>query len=284
MNGNVLVVPIGVVTPMFLIPVVAVLDTLRVAVMVVEFTTVKVPLARVTPPPSPVNPVAPVKFAPVMVTGTASVPVAGCVAEFGLIEVSVAPSTVNGTVLLVPPAVVMLTVLAVSAAVAEMVKVASAVVGVRTVKPLNVTPPPEIVTPVAPVRFVPVKVTSTTVPRTPVGGAIEVNVGAGGTTTVKVTALLVLPSYVVTFTFLAVALAKGMIARVAVTSPSRQLLGARSPSTLSGAMTSPESFAHSSSTACAVSKPASSKPGRVATASMPASSFSTNSMSLTGAL
>ena len=189
---------------------------MRVAVMVVEFTTVKVPAASVTPPPSPVNPVAPVKFTPVMVTGTANVPVAGCVAEFGLIEVSVAPSTVNGTVLLVPPAVVMLTVLAVSAAVAEMVKVASAVVGVRTVKPLNVTPVPEIVTPVAPVRFVPVKVTSTTVPRTPVGGAIEVNVGAGGTTTVKVTALLVPPG-AVTVTFLAVPAAPPVMVKVALT-------------------------------------------------------------------
>ena len=80
MNGRVLVFPIGVVTPIFLIPVVAVLDTLRVALIVVEFTTVKVPVARVTPPPSPVSVVAPVKLAPVMVTGTASVPVAGCVA------------------------------------------------------------------------------------------------------------------------------------------------------------------------------------------------------------
>jgi TRAP-type mannitol/chloroaromatic compound transport system permease small subunit len=90
-NGRVLVVPIGVVTPKFLIPVVAVLVMLRVTVIVVEFTTVKVPDAAVTPPLSPVNAVAPVKFAPVMVTGTASVPDAGCVAELGLIEVSVAP-------------------------------------------------------------------------------------------------------------------------------------------------------------------------------------------------
>jgi hypothetical protein len=215
-NGKVLVVPIGVVTPILRIPVVAVLATLRVTVIVVEFTTVKLPVATLTPPPSPVNPVAPVKFAPVMVTGTASVPLAGCVAEFGLIAVSVAPSTVNGTLLLVPPPVVMVTFLAVSAAVAEMVKVAVAVVGLRTEKPLTVTPAPETVTVVAPVKFVPVKVTGTAVPRTPVGGAIEVNVGAGGTTTVKVTALLGPPG-AVTVTFLAVPAAPAVMVKVALT-------------------------------------------------------------------
>lgn len=91
MNGRVLVAPIGVVTPIFLTPVVAVLVMLRVTVMVVEFTTVKDPAAALTPVPNPVNAVAPVKFAPVMVTGTARVPEAGCVAALGLIEVSVAP-------------------------------------------------------------------------------------------------------------------------------------------------------------------------------------------------
>jgi TRAP-type mannitol/chloroaromatic compound transport system permease small subunit len=90
-KGRVFVAPIGVVTPIFLIPAVAVLVMLRVTVIVVEFTTVKVPAAALTPVPGPVNAVAPVKFAPVMVTGTASVPDAGCVAELGLIDVSVAP-------------------------------------------------------------------------------------------------------------------------------------------------------------------------------------------------
>ena len=159
MNGRVLVFPIGVATPIFLIPVVAVLDTLRVAVIVLEFTTVKVPAANETPPPSPFNPVAPVRFAPVMVTGTANVPVAGCVAEFGLIAVRVAPSTVNGTVLLVPPAVVMLTVLAVSAAVVEMVKFTFAVVGLRTVRPLTVMPLPTPLMAVVPVKPLPKRLT-----------------------------------------------------------------------------------------------------------------------------
>src|SRR5579864_4959588 len=193
---------------MFLIPVVTVLDMLRVTVIVVEFTTVKLVAVTPEPPPSPVNPVAPVKFAPVIVTGTASVPVAGCVAEFGLIEVIVAPCTVNGTVLLVPPGVVTLTLWAPSAAPAPILKVALICVVLMTVTPLTATPPPpppETATVVAPaMKLVPVNVTATVVARTPVGGAIEVNVGAGGTVTVKVTALLVPPG-AVTVTFLAVA-------------------------------------------------------------------------------
>jgi len=157
-NGKVLVVPIGVVTPMFLIPVVTVLGMLRVTLIVVELTTVK-PVA-VTPPPSPVNPVAPVKLLPVIVTGTANVPVAGCVAEFGAIEVIVAPCTVNGTVwVLVPDPVLMVTFLvAVSEAVAVIVHVAIAVSGSRTWMPLHVTPPPEIAIAVAPVKLVPMTV------------------------------------------------------------------------------------------------------------------------------
>jgi len=73
-NGKVLVLPfVASATPMLWAPSVAVLETLRVAVIVVEFTTAKVPAASVTPPARPVSPVVPVRFAPVMVTGTASV-------------------------------------------------------------------------------------------------------------------------------------------------------------------------------------------------------------------
>jgi len=92
------------------------------------------------------------------------------------------------------------------------------VCGSPTTTALRVTPPPETVTVVAPeMKFVPVKVTPNDVPRTPFGGAIEVNVGTGGTVTVKVTALLVPPG-AVTVTFLAVAPAPTPIVRVAVTS------------------------------------------------------------------
>ena len=71
---------------------------------------------------------------------------------------------------------------------------------------------------------------------------------------------------------------------VVVTTPSFHVDGWMSPSRLSGASTSPLKRAHSSSTACAVSSPASSKPGRRAIASRSASSFMQNSMSLTGAM
>lgn len=193
---------------------------LRVAVTVVEFTTVKVPAATLRPPPSPVNPVAPVKLAPVMVTGTASVPDAGCVAEFGAIDVIVAPCTVKGLVLLAAaaPATVTVTLWAVvSEAVADMVKVAVRFVGLVTVTPLTVMPPPETATVVSPaMKLVPVSVTATAVPRTPVGGATEVNVGDGGITTVKVTALLVPPG-AVTVTFLAVPDAPAEIVKLVLT-------------------------------------------------------------------
>lgn len=155
---------------------------MSVTLIVVEFTTVKVPAATVTPPPVPVNPVAPVKPVPVIVTGTASVPVAGCVAEFGAIEVIVAP-TVNATVLLAPvaPATVTVTLWVPGAAVAEMVKVAVAVVELVTFTALTVTPPPETATVVNPsTKLVPVSVTGTVVPRAPRDGAIEVNVGLPG--------------------------------------------------------------------------------------------------------
>ena len=84
--------------------------------------------------------------------------------------------TVNVAVLLVPPGVVTVTVLAPSAAVAVMVKVVATVVEV-TVKAPAVTPVPDTVTAVAPVRFVPVKVTVPVVPCARDEGAIEVSVG-----------------------------------------------------------------------------------------------------------
>jgi hypothetical protein len=208
---------------MFLIPVVAVLATLRVAVIVVEFTTVKVPGASDTPPPRPVSPVAPVRFAPVRVTATATVPVAGCVAEFGLIAVSLAPCTVKGTALLAAAAPATVTVTlwaAVVEAPAEMVKVAVNVVELVTVTPLTVMPPPETATVVSPfMKFVPVSVTGTAVLRTPVGGATEVNVGVAGIVTVNATVLLTPPG-AVTETVLAVPAAPAVIVKVVVISVS----------------------------------------------------------------
>src|SRR5882672_2605585 len=88
-----------------------------------------------------------------------------------------AATTVNVTVLLVPPGVVTLTVLAPSVALAVMVKVVVTVVEVEVKAPAVTPLPPDTVTAVAPVRFVPVKVTGTSVPRAPDVGAIEVSVG-----------------------------------------------------------------------------------------------------------
>src|SRR5215469_8650354 len=99
----VLVFPIGVATPMFRIAGVVVLGMLRVAVTEVELTALK--LVTVIPvPASPFRPVAPFRLVPVIVTATAKLPLAGCVALSGLIEVTVAPSTEKGTELLAAPA------------------------------------------------------------------------------------------------------------------------------------------------------------------------------------
>ena len=209
--------PIPVVTAMFLAPVVAVLEMLRVAVTVVEFTTVKVPATMLTPLPRPVGPVAPVRLVPVSVTGTLRVPVAGRVADAVLIDVSVGPSTVKVTVLLVaPPALVTLMVLGPSAAVVPdaIVRVAvTAVPAALTLTPLTVMPAPAF-TVVLPVRLVPVKVTGTTVPRTPDGTLI---VERASLFTVNVTLLLAAPPELVVLTFLAPAAVGPVTVNSAVT-------------------------------------------------------------------
>ena len=92
------------------------------------------------------------------------------------VKVTVPAVTVNVTVLLVPAGVVTLTVLAERVAVFEIVKVVVTVVEV-TVKAPTVIPVPDTFTADAPVRFVPVKVTETGVPRAPDEGALEVSVG-----------------------------------------------------------------------------------------------------------
>jgi len=92
------------------------------------------------------------------------------------VKVTVPTFTVNVTVLLVPAGVVTLTVLAERVAVFAIVKVVVTVVEV-TVKAPTVIPVPDTFTAVAPVRFVPVKVTGTMVPRVPDAGAMESSVG-----------------------------------------------------------------------------------------------------------
>jgi hypothetical protein len=143
-NGSVLVVPIGVTTPMFLTAVVlAVAEMLIWAATVVPHpvagppvghgsSTVTLPATRVIPPPPPPPPrplsdVAPVRLVPVNVKLRALLPL---VPVDGATPVSVGPSTVKPPVrVAVPDPVVMLTFLALTAAVVEMVKVAVAVCG-----------------------------------------------------------------------------------------------------------------------------------------------------------
>src|ERR1700730_2132740 len=85
--------------------------------------------------------------------------------------------TVNVTALLVPPDEVTVTFLPVGAAPPVIVKFAVTVVEFTAVKLGTVTPEPDTVTAIVPIRLVPVKVTATVVPRTPALGLIEVNVG-----------------------------------------------------------------------------------------------------------
>lgn len=206
------VVPIGVTTVMFLEPSVAAGAIAQFALTVVVPVTVTP--EQVTFVPDTLTAVAPVRFEPVRVTAT----VLPRVPDDGAITWSVGPTTVKPPVRVpVPDGVVMLTFLAPTVAVVVMVKVAVAVSGDKTERPLTVTPVPLTVTAVAPVRFVPVMVTDTAVPRTPEVGATEVMVGAGSAITVKPTALLGPPGAPVTVMLLAPAGAVALIAKVALT-------------------------------------------------------------------
>lgn len=169
------VFPIGVVTVTDFALRVAFAAMMQLACTVVAVGTGPV-IVQVTPPfpPVMVTAVAPVRRVPVRVTGT----VVLRVPDVGVIEVSVGPITVNVTALLVPPGVVTVTFLAVVAAEAVIVNVAVICVALTTVTLLTVKPVPDTVTAVAPVKLVPVRVTATAEPRTPVLGAIDVSVGA----------------------------------------------------------------------------------------------------------
>jgi hypothetical protein len=205
---------------MFLTPTVAVLAMLRVAVTVVGLTTRRLPADTLTPVPSPVNPVVPVRLVPVRVTGTPIVPVAGWVATAGEIAVRVAPCTVKGRVLVFPIGVVTPMFLIPTVAVLAIVRFAVSVVpsGETVIVPAtSVTPPPSPVNAVAPVRFAPVKVTGTEV--VPVAGrvtAIGLIPDSVAPRTVKATPLLAAKAPgTVTVTFLAVSAAPAVMVKVA---------------------------------------------------------------------
>lgn len=201
---KVLVPPFGVVAATFLAESVAVAVMTQFALMVVALVPVTV---QVTPVPDMVTAVAPCRSVPVSVTGTV-VPRTPVV---GLIEASVGPVTVNGTVLLVPPGPVTVTVLAPSVAPAVIVKVAVTEVSLATLMALAVTPVPEMVTPVVPARPLPVRVTVSLVPLAPVLGAIEVSTGP-----VTVNPIVAVPPGVVTLTVRAPSVAAVVIVKVAV--------------------------------------------------------------------
>jgi hypothetical protein len=192
---------------MFLAETVALAAITKLAVTVVLLTTTIV--FTVMPAPVTVIPVAPVSALPVRVTGT----VLPRMPVIGAIETSVGPVTVNGTVLVVPPGVVTLTVLAESVAPVVITKFAVTVVSLTMVIPLTVMPVPDTFTAVSLERPVPVRVTGTLVPRTPVLGTIEVSVGNA---TVNATAPLV-PPFVVIVTVLVERAALAAIAKFAFT-------------------------------------------------------------------
>ena len=79
--------------------------------------------------------------------------------------------------LLVPPGVVTLTFLTVRVVVAVIAQLALTVVAVGVPVTVQVMPPPDTFTALVPVKLVPVRVTGMLVPRAPVAGVIEVNVG-----------------------------------------------------------------------------------------------------------
>lgn len=124
---------------------------------------VGVPLSvQVIPVPLMVTPVESCRPAPVKVTGTV-VPLAP---DVGLIDVRDGPSTVNApAAVTVPPPVVMVTFRAVKPAVCAMVKVAVMVVELIACALETVTPAPETVTVCRALKFAPVMVTLTAVPR-----------------------------------------------------------------------------------------------------------------------
>jgi len=144
----------------------------RVAVICVALTTCT--LLTVTPLPLRFTVAFAAKFVPVKVTGT----FAPCTPLIGVIEVSVGvPVTVKVAPFVVIPDDVTVTVSAPTVAFAAIPKVAVICVALTTCTLLTVTPLPLTFTVAFAAKFVPVKVTGTFVPWTPLVGLIEVSVG-----------------------------------------------------------------------------------------------------------
>ena len=136
----------------------------------------------------------------------------------GAENATVADNTWNvtglGVPLAVPPGVDTVTVLAVVPAAAVITQLAFTVIAVGAPVIVQVTPVPDTLTAVTPAKPLPVIVTGTVVPRTPVFGLIEVSDGAS---TVKSTTLLGDGFAVLTVTNLVLRVAFAAIVNVAVT-------------------------------------------------------------------
>jgi hypothetical protein len=180
MNGRVLLVPPGVVKPRFLTPSGASLEIFKVAVTVVGETTVR--FVTGISPAIPVMAKVPVRLVPVKVILTA-VPRTPDVGEIDVRVGGGGAVTVKVTGLEVPPGVETLTALAPVGARSAIVNVAVTDVSLTTTRLPTVTPVPDTVIRKAPVKFVPVRVTLTAVPRRPVLGEMEVSVGAAAVLT-----------------------------------------------------------------------------------------------------
>jgi hypothetical protein len=184
----------------------AVVEIVKVAAIVLALMTVSPLTATPAPDTATVVPVA-VKFVPVSVTGT----VVPRTPELGETDVSVGAGGATTVNVVVPIGVVTLTFLVVRPAVVVIVNVPVTVESFTTVRPLELTPLPDTLIAVAPVRPLPVNVTGKLAVCSPVAGEIEVKVGPS---TVNVSVLLAPPA-VLAMTVLAVSPAVSEISNVA---------------------------------------------------------------------
>jgi hypothetical protein len=169
-----LLVPAAEVSVMLLAVAAAVAGIVKVTVTVLSFTTVSpdVVIAGAVLGVI-VSPLTPVRPEPARVTVT----VLPRAVWFGVTRVRTGASTVNVTGLVVPCDVVTVTFRTPGVAVVVSAKFAVTILSFTTATALAVTPVPDIVTPVAPVRPVPYRVTGMVVARTLNGGFIELSVG-----------------------------------------------------------------------------------------------------------
>jgi hypothetical protein len=175
-------------------PVLAFAAIVNVAVICVALTTTT--LLTVTPLPLRFTVEPAPKFVPVNVTGT----LVPCTPLFGPTEVSVgaAAFTVNVTPPLFCPPDVTVTVSPPVGAPAAIWNVAVICVVLTTTTPLTVTPLPLTFTVEPAPKFVPVNVTGTLVPCTPLAGLTELSVGAAAVTVNVIPPLFCPPDVTVT--------------------------------------------------------------------------------------